>query len=379
VSPWPADQNVVALGYRADAPPQGALQGEGLLVVSSAADGPTTVFADPSGARPIRAWWRDGALEVDAEPVDVVPGPLAEALDRWGRQQGVAVRPPPTAWCSWYQYGPGVTEADVLENLDAMAALDLPVDVVQLDDGWQAEIGDWLHRSDRFASLEGTVARIRDAGRRAGIWVAPFLLGSRADVPAQWRAPGLHAGRNWDQDLRVLDVERAGWHLHEVFAGLRATGIDYFKLDFLYAGALPGVDHYREGLRIIRSAIGPDAYLVACGAPIVPSIGLVDAMRVSPDTAWHVAATDGDPSQPGQAGAIANGVARHWQDGLLWANDPDCLLARPGIEQRHVWAEHVERHGSLVASGDRLLDLDGWGLATTRRLLQSRSSPSSAR
>ena len=38
---------------------------------------------------------------------------------------------------------------------------------------------------------------------------------------------------------------------------------------------------------MIREAIGPDAYLLGCGAPILPSVGLVDAMRVGPDIAHH--------------------------------------------------------------------------------------------
>jgi alpha-galactosidase len=376
-SPWPAAPNVAALGYRAGSPPDGALQGEGLLAVQTSAAGPTAVFADLAGARPIRARWHGAALAVEGEPELVVDAPLEEALAVWARAlPAVGVRPAPTVWCSWYRYGPAVTEADVLENLDAMAELSLPIDVVQLDDGWQAEVGDWLRLSDRFADLPAVVRRIREAGRRPGIWVAPFLLGERAQVPRSWRVPGASAGRNWGQELHVLDVARGGPYLREVFGMLRSAGFDYFKIDFTYAGALAGVEHYREGLRIVREAIG-DAYLVACGAPIVPSIGGVDAMRISPDTAWHVAPSEGDLSQPGQASAIGNGVARAWQDGRLWVNDPDCLLAAPGVEQRHVWADHVARHGSLVASGDRLRDLDQWGLATTRRLLQPRVSPSS--
>jgi alpha-galactosidase len=127
-------------------------------------------------------------------------------------------------------------------------------------------------------------------------------------------------------------------------------------------------------LALIRSAID-DAYLLGCGAPILASVGLVDAMRVGPDTAAHVEPTDGDPSQPGQRFAIANGAARAWQHGRFWVNDPDCIIVRPGIEQREVWAAHVARYGGLRASSDRLRDLDAWGLATTRRLLASVPPP----
>src|SRR5439155_181416 len=76
-----------------------------------------------------------------------------------------------------------------------------------------------------------------------------------------------------------------------VFRTLAAWGFDFFKVDFMYAGALSGRRHsdtsgvaaYREAVRLIREAIGPNATLLGCGAPILPSLGLYDAMRVSPD------------------------------------------------------------------------------------------------
>ena len=39
----------------------------------------------------------------------------------------------------------------MLANLDAMASLDLPVGIVQVDDGYEACVGDWLIPSGRFS------------------------------------------------------------------------------------------------------------------------------------------------------------------------------------------------------------------------------------
>src|SRR5205823_10519209 len=163
-------------------------------------------------------------------------------------------------------------------------------------DGWQAEIGDWLALSDRFSSLAGLVDRIRAAGRRAGIWVAPFLAGARSRLAAEypdWLVAGADAGHNWDQDLYALDITHPGAaaYLREVFGWLGDLGIDYFKVDFCYAGALEGrraadltaLAAYRQGMALLREAMGPAAFLLGSGAPILPSVGLVDAMRVSPD------------------------------------------------------------------------------------------------
>ncbi len=46
-------------------------------------------------------------------------------------------------------------------------------------------------------------------------------------------------------------------------------------------------------------------------------------------------------------------------------------MARPAVETREQWAAHVESTGGLMASSDRLLSLDPWGVETTRRLLSS--------
>ena len=197
----------------------------------------------------------------------------------------------------------------------------------------------------------------------------------------EWLLGGARAGANWGQEQAVLDVTHPGAeeYLRMVFGRLRRMGIDYFKLDFLYAGALAGrraddnatpLTAYRRGIETIREAIGPESYLLGCGAPILPSVGLVDAMRVSPDTGLRYEARDGDPSMPSQRAAALTGRARAWQHGRFWANDPDCLIARPQVERRDTWAAHIDRYGGLRSSSDGLLSLDEWGLNTTRRLLR---------
>ncbi len=382
--------------YRPDRTvPASVFSGEGLLAVDPGTGDGVHVFAaqSPEGPVPSLRAVRDGAeVVVSADgPVETlevpgvdVEGALARWADAFAERAGVrAVRAAPTAWCSWYHYFTEVTQADVEENLEAIGDLDLDIDVVQIDDGYQAEIGDWLTLSGRFSSLADIVGRIRRSGRRAGIWVAPFFVGERSRTAAEhpeWLIGGADPGTGWDQQLHALDVTHPGAeaYLREVFGTLRATGIDYFKIDFLYAGAMDGrranpadgVAAYRHGLRVIREAIGDDAYLLGCGAPILPSVGLVDAMRVGPDISHHYEPEDGDLSQPSQRAAAGNTRWRAWQHGRFWANDPDCLVAGPHVERREEWAEVVERYGGLRSSSDRLRGLDDWGLETTRRLVR---------
>ncbi|MFJ6897909.1 glycoside hydrolase family 36 protein [Streptomyces hokutonensis] len=390
----PANANWATVCYRPGATvPAEVFQGEGLLALDPGDGSPARLWAavDPTGSVPsIRLSVRDGVAEIAADgPVKEWTGTTVQSvLGDWADSLALpSPRPAPTVWCSWYEYFTAVTEDDIHENLRAMDTLDLPIDVVQIDDGYQKALGDWLTLSGRFRSRAGIADTIRARGRRAGIWTAPFLVDPASDLAAEhpeWlvRDPAggfAHAGRNWGHDLCVLDPTHPGAaaYLTEVYATLRTEGYDYFKADFLYAGALDGVRHkevdaveaYRAGIALIREAIGPDAYLLGCGAPILPSIGLFDAMRVSPDTAPHRRPEADDYSQPGQDSAEFTGFARQWQHGHLWTNDPDCLMARPAVETRERWAAHVEATGGLMASSDRLLSLDQWGVATTRRLL----------
>ncbi|MER6249763.1 glycoside hydrolase family 36 protein [Streptomyces griseorubiginosus] len=390
----PTNDNWATVCYRPGVTvPEGVFQGEGLLALDPGDGSPVRLWAAPEPTRAVPSI----RLTVDGSHAEVTAdGPVKEftgtdiqaTLAEWAAGLGVeAPRPAPTVWCSWYEYFTEVTEDDIHENLRAMDTLDLPIDVVQIDDGYQKALGDWLTLSGRFRSREGIADAIRARGRRAGIWTAPFLVDPASDLAAEhpdWLVEDLsggflHAGRNWGHDLCVLDTthpEAAAW-LADVFRTLRSEGYDYFKVDFLYAGALEGVRHtdadaltaYRDGIRLIREAIGPDAYLLGCGAPILPSVGLFDAMRVSPDTAPHRRPEAGDFSQPGQDPAEFTGAGRQWQHGVLWVNDPDCLMARPAVETRERWAAHVAATAGLMASSDRLLSLDQWGVQTTRRLL----------
>ncbi|HZE37951.1 MAG TPA: glycoside hydrolase family 36 protein [Stackebrandtia sp.] len=367
------------------AKPRGRYLGEGLLLVDDGR-GKVTCFAaaTPEEVPSIMAWAEgDRVLVASTGPVDTTTAPdmdtaLADFGRRFAKVSGVrAIRPAPTVWCSWYHYFTAVTEADIDENLDAIGESELPVDVIQIDDGWQRHVGDWLHLSDRFTSLRRIVSRINASGRRAGIWIAPFLALPDSDLAREhpeWLLPG-RAGHNWDADTRAVDPIAARPYLRQVFAMLREAGFDYFKLDFLYAGAMRSIADYRRGLGYIRDVVGTDSYILGCGAPILPSVGLCDAMRVSPDIAAHYAPPGGDACEPSQFGATLNTVSRAWQHGRFWVNDPDCIVARPAIERREDWASTVERYGGLRASSDRIKDLDEWGMDTTRRLLSTVPEP----
>ncbi len=262
-------------------------------------------------------------------------------------------------WCSWYQFFHDVSEQDLLRNLEALAAdtSGIPVEVVQLDDGFQAAMGDWLEPSSRFPTgLARLGGMIRDAGFRAGIWTAPFAASAESRVLSlhphwtlQHGDSALRGTYNpaWSRDgwVYVLDPSQAEvrQHLEETFAALVAMGFDYLKLDFLFMPAMSGraadasltrAERLRSGLEAIRRGAGEEAFLLGCGCPLGPAVGVVDGMRIGPDVApsWTVNQPVVIPGleemMPSTRTALRSTFARQFLHRRLWLNDPDCLMAR---------------------------------------------------
>jgi alpha-galactosidase len=140
------------------------------------------------------------------------------------------------------------------------------------------------------------------------------------------------AGFNWGQPLYALDATHPDvttW-LVALMKQVRAWGFDYLKLDFLYGGALKGKRYkntpreaaYRECLQMLREAIGSDAFLLTCGTPILPAIGLCDAMRVGPDVdkiweKYRDAYLLYNPTTPGTKNVIRTVIHRLWLKSLV--------------------------------------------------------------
>jgi alpha-galactosidase len=306
-------------------------------------------------------------------------------------------KPIPTGWCSWYYYYREITAGDILDNLAAAAKTELPLEYVLIDDGYQPAIGDWLSvDEEKFPQgMKGLAEEIQAAGHRPGIWTAPFAASSESQLYAEhpeWvirdeRGDPIVAWQHWGVDTYGLDLshpEVQGW-LGETFRTLRGWGYELFKVDFLYAGALAGCRHnpnvtraqaVRRGLEIIRETIGEEAFLLGCGAPLGPSVGLVDGMRIGPDVAvgWHPLWTD--LTFPAAENALRNSITRYFTHGRFWINDPDCVLVRQKEDQSALTLSEVRTLatvvglcGGMVLSSDNLPTLADHRLKYLTRLL----------
>ncbi len=300
---------------------------------------------------------------------------------------------PIAGWCSWYQYGQAIDQAIIRENLSWLAArrADLPLDVFQIDDGYAPEIGDWLELSSKFPlGMDGLAAEIRRADLQPGLWMAPFLVRPGSQLLAEhgdWvlrdrRGRPVRAGYVWGGFPRALDVTHPG--VLDALAiwtetAVHCWGFPYLKLDFLYAGGLPGerrtaemtgAQALRQALEVIRTAAGDDCHLVGCGCPLGSGIGIFDSMRIGPDVGPHWRPRYKpfslflrcDPSMPSARNAIRNMLLRLPLHRRWWLNDPDCLILReeggelsPG--EVEALATAIALTSETMMLSDRLLSL----------------------
>lgn len=206
----------------------------------------------------------------------------------------------PRVWCSWYGFYSYINEKNLQQTIDLLG--DLPFDVIQVDDGWQKDIGDWEPNEKFPSGMAAMAEKIKSTGRTAGLWLAPLLISNNSKLFADhqdWvvkdeKGRYVTTGFNvWGHDIYTLDVTHPGvisW-LVDLMDRVRRWGFDYIKMDFLYGGAMKGIRHtpaprelaFRETLSKMRRALGDDAYLLVCGVPILPALGLCDAIRVGPD------------------------------------------------------------------------------------------------
>ncbi len=306
-----------------------------------------------------------------------------------GRTAGARTqRPFQAGWCSWYHFFHDVTEQDVLRNLDALARArsEIPITLVQLDDGYQRAIGDWLDTNAKFPrGLAPLAADIRSAGFDAGLWTAPFCVAPDSALFAAQKHWLLREGERlfhglfhpaWTPTARihVLDASReeVREHLTSVFRELTQMGFSYQKLDFLYSEAMDAdafdlsvsrAERLRLGLEAIRRGCGHDTFLLGCGCPMGPAVGVVDGMRIGPDVAPSWAVDDETPiagietTRPSTRNALRSILNRAWMHRRLWLNDPDCLMSRV-VDTKLTRAEAHTLAASIAATGGMVLFSD---------------------
>src|SRR5262245_24014485 len=296
---------------------------------------------------------------------------------------------PPTGWCSWYCFGPRVTAQQVLDNLDVIANRIPALKYIQIDDGYQSAMGDWLDTGAAFGGdVRAVLDQIRTRGFEPAIWVAPFVAEEGSKIFQQHRDWFVRDAAG-ESPLRSDRVTFGGWrrgpwyaldgthpdaqaHLTHVFETMRRDwGCTYFKLDANFWGAIHGgrfhdlratrIEAYRRGMQAILRGAG-DAFVLGCNHPLWPSIGLIHGSRSSNDIkrAWDRIST-----------TARQNLSRNWQNGLLWWHDPDaiCLASDLTDSECQFHATAIYASGGMVLSGDDLTALPPARAAMLKKLL----------
>ncbi len=304
----------------------------------------------------------------------------------------------PTGWCSWYFYGKRLSEDDILQNLDAIAADKIPLDYIQIDDGYQPAHGDWLDENPKFfpRGIKALCHTIRDRGFRPAIWVAPFIAAPNSRLLREH--PDWFVQGDDGQPLSAEKVTFRGWnnapwymldatqpvvqaHLENVFRTMRQEwGVTYFKLDANFWGAVQGssyadphatrIENYRRGMAAIIRGAGPDSFLLGCNAPMWASLGLVHGQRVTGDIKrdWSKFTR-----------CARELFYRNWQHGRLWINDPDCIVVSKRIRggNAEVTDDELGFHAAaILASGGMTLNGDDYtGLTAAQKAMLRKTLP----
>lgn len=300
------------------------------------------------------------------------------------------IKPPfvPVGWNSWNTLFDKVTEADVLANAQFIKENlpELGINNIQVDDGWEKNWGEWEANEKFPDGMDGTAQKIREMGFIPGIWFAPFLVDVTSSVAKQhpdWFLRGSDgelvkygvANFGGGATKLILDTthpEANAWMLGQI-RKIVGWGYRYLKLDFLFGGAIEGkrydsnktaLEAYRGAMLGIGEAAGPEAYILACGAPLLPSVGVAHGIRIGPDVAffnlpleWRYVKAE-----------VLNLATRHFPWPAI-APDPDAALVRdlPENEARFFLSAALMAPG-IFAIGDHLPALPPDRLALYRRI-----------
>lgn len=211
-----------------------------------------------------------------------------------------------SGWSSWYHYSTRIDQETVLNNLMALKEAQIPLDLFQIDNGYQQAIGDWLKPNEKFpGGMQQLAEQIRAQGYKPGLWLAPFICEEKSELyqkHPEWvlrDEKGSPVKAGWDADLGGwfygLDFYASGFqdYVQQVFRTILSEwGYQMLKLDLLYAVALqPRSNKSRgqimsEALTFLR-AISNDQWLLGCGTPLGPAFGQVDYCQIGSDIALH--------------------------------------------------------------------------------------------
>jgi len=328
---------------------------------------------------------------------------LEKLADVIARLYAIRVKPVPSGYMTWYHAR--ALDEKRMPRLAEWCAGHLKqygFDFLQIDDGWQAADRDFTTHDPKGAypsGMQRTAAAIAKRGFAAGIWLTPFGWDHKRPAFAahqDWfvkRRDGSVYAVTWGGDCLDMSHPAARKFLGEIIGRIsHEWGYKFFKLDGLWAGVAAGllypdptfrpdgfgdavfhdpemsnVEAYRTGLKEVRRAAGPEAYLLGCTVAqnmrtLGASIGLVDGIRIG---------IDSGRSWPGILANVNTSTAMYFLHGRVWHNDPDVLYLDKSftLDQVRAFASWIALTGQMYMVSEWLPDLPPERLDVVRRTI----------
>jgi len=259
---------------------------------------------------------------------------------------------PSAGWTSWYNYYTDISEKIIMENLNSFKDKKIPIDVFQIDDGYQKSVGDWLEIKNNFPNgMKYISDQIKKSGYKAGIWIAPFICQKKSSIfnnHNDWilkdkQNKPVIAGYSkgyWNDCFYTMDFYNNDFkkYLKEVLNTIfNKWGFDLIKVDFIYALGLYDISNksrseiFFEAVDFIRS-ITKNKMILGCGTPLAPAFGKFDYCRIGSDIAltWenNLYKWINYRERVSSINSILNTIHRRHLNNYAFLNDPDVYNLR---------------------------------------------------
>jgi alpha-galactosidase len=299
-------------------------------------------------------------------------------------------------WSTWDYYQSGITEKDVLKNMEWLKQhKEIPVEYIQLDAGFSDCEGDWLVTNKKFPhGLKWLSDKIKEYGFRPALWLCPFLVAPMSKIYQEhpdWVIKTANGDPLEVTGYAVKTVYALDCSIPEVCDWIRELartvtvdyGYEYIKLDgangqgISRQGVLanPEVtisEAMRNGFKAFKDGMKKHTFLLNASL-FGLSLGIADGMRIGEDTGarWdrskidkHRGERDGFDGPGEVIRAIAATMNHYQQHKKLWINDPDYLIVRQqgsnselSYEEAKSWASIVSLSNGLVMLSDNMTEL----------------------
>ena len=334
----------------------------------------------------------------EAFEIGYFEGEYDEVFDRYFSLQNL----PPlkikraTGYTSWYNYYANVHKTDIQQDLESFTKNNISIDLFQIDDGYQTQVGDWLSIKPDFGDMKEVADLIHSKKIKAGLWLAPFACTRKSTVYKQhpeWllrdsKGKLVSGGLNWGGAFYILDIYKPGVkdYLKNIFdVVLNKWGFDMVKLDFLYAECITPRENKSRGeimceaLDFIRECVG-NKLILGCGVPLGPAFGKVDFCRIGPDVGlkWKESYIEKcmHRERVSVINTLNNTIFRRHLNDRAFVNDPDVFFLRDynlslNSNQKTIIADVNKLFGGVLFVSDNISTYSNKTLKTLEDLYKN--------